>query len=496
MHIEVPAYAKYILDVLEEGGAEAWFVGGFVRDALLNRACSDIDIATNVSWQKVKNICKAAGLRTRETGIQHGTITVIVGKDTPESAGECAGAEEGARENTSESAAELKGANSKSAGAIEVTTYRTDGTYTDSRRPNEVFPVRTIEEDLARRDFTINALAWHPTRGLVDPYGGKADLDARLIRTVGNANERFSEDALRVLRACRFASQLGFSIEKETYTALLENKHKLQKISAERITDELNAFLLGEHVHDALMNCVDVLSFVLPELASVKGFEHHSHYHIYDVLEHIAWAVQYAAPNKLVRWAALFHDLGKPGSYFMRYDANVEVAENPAGEGHFYGHPYISEQLARGALLRFSLSPAFREKVCILVRYHDDEIAPTSKSVKRVLARLGGDVDLFRALCQLKRADITAHAPYFAQRVYIVDELESTLARILENEEAFSLKDLAIDGNDVIALGVSPGPLVGKALEAALDAVIEESEENTHENLCAFAKNWLANNAE
>ncbi len=448
-NIPLPAHATCALKTLEDAGYEAWVVGGFVRDSLLGRVSADIDITTNAHWQDVERIFNAAGVRTRETGTKHGTITVIFDDD-----------------------------------AIEVTTYRTDGAYTDARHPESVNYVRTLEEDLARRDFTINALAYHPARGLADPYGGLDDLRAGIIRAVGDPILRFKEDALRILRACRFASQLGFRIESDTYAGLLERKNLLYQISPERITHELDLLLLGEHVHDALMDTVDVLSAVLPELVAMKGFEQHTPYHTYDVLEHSAYAVQESPATSLARWAALFHDIGKPAAFFMRAD----------GIGHFYGHAHISEALARGAFARLSFSPAFCEKVLTLVRAHDDVIEPNPRAVKRALARLGGDTQLFLALCDLKRADTLAHAPAYAKRTESIDALKEVLAQILAENQAFSLRDLCIDGHDVLACGIAPGPAVGTALNAALDAVIDEHVENSREALLEFLRTWARKN--
>lgn len=438
--------ARRALDILESSGYEAWLVGGFVRDALLGRVCSDVDIATNASWQEAAHAFEVAGCHVHETGTKHGTITTVVEGE-----------------------------------AFEVTTYRVDGAYSDGRHPTKVEFARTIEEDLARRDFTMNALAFHPERGIVDPYGGQADLRAGVIRAVGDPMERFKEDALRILRACRFSSKLGFSIDEPTYAALCARKSMLFHISAERITHELDAFVQGEYVHDALMGTIDVVAAVLPELIAMKGFEQRTPYHIYDVLEHTAWAIQHAPKNQLVRWAALFHDVGKPAAFFAGQD----------GIGHFYGHPHLSVQLAKSALGRLRFSPAFCDKVLTLVKYHDDVIEPTPKAVKRALARLGGSTEMFGALCDLKRADALAQAPQCAGRVSLANELEAQLARIIAEHQAFSLRDLAINGHDVMELGIPSGPDIGKALAAALDAVIDEKVENEPEALKEFVSAWL-----
>ena len=418
--IPLPQRTLAAFDALENAGFETWIVGGYVRDALLGRPSSDIDIATQAHWQDVQRVFEGQGYRTHETGTAHGTLTVIVDEQ-----------------------------------ALEVTTYRSDGAYADARHPNQVSFVRTIAEDLARRDFTMNALAYHPARGLFDPYGGHADLEARIIRAVGDPDRRFSEDALRMLRACRFAAELGFAIDPNTFEGMLANKGLLPRISTQRITHELQRLLLGEHAGRALTATVDVLAAVLPDGVP---------------------------PYPLVRWAALFHDMGKPAAFFTDED----------GTGHFYGHAAISVMLARGIMGRLALSSAFSAQVLTLVERHDDVIDRTPKAVKRALSRLGGNVELFAALCDLKRGDARGQAPRCIDRVSDADELERILSEILAADEAFSLKKLAIDGRDVIELGVPQGPLVGLALSDALDAVMDERIDNEACALRAFIEGWRA----
>lgn len=442
----LPPFALRALHVLESAGFESWVVGGYVRDAVLGRPGNDIDVATQAPWREARRAFERAGFRTHETGTAHGTLTAIV-------------------DGT----------------AIEVTTFRCDGAYRDARHPESVSFVSSITEDLARRDFTMNALAFHPDRGMLDPFGGIDDMAARTIRTVGDPARRFSEDALRILRACRFASQLGFRFESSTFAGMMANKGLLARISAERVTRELEELLLGPCAGESLMQAVDVLAAVLPELVAMKGFDQRTPYHIYDVLEHTAKVVGSVPPYPLVRWAALFHDMGKPAAFFT--DAK--------GTGHFYGHAHISVELARGVMGRLALSSAFAERVLTLVRCHDDVIEPAPKAVKRALARLNGDVELFAALCDLKRGDALGQAPEYAGRVQLADELERTLENVLAADEAFSLKKLAINGRDVMELGVSQGPEIGRVLADALDAVIDERVANTFDDLRAFVATRL-----
>ena len=444
--LPVPPQARCVIEVLEAAGHEAWCVGGFVRDSLLGRPVSDIDIACSALWPQTEEACLAAGMRVHRTGEKHGTVTVV-----------CDDA------------------------AFEVTTFRVDGAYSDARHPDEVRFVRSLEEDLARRDFTINAMAYHPLRGFADPFGGLEDARRGIIRTVGDPAQRFGEDALRILRACRFSSQLGFSLDDATYQAMLEGKRGLLRVSSERITAELQKLLLGDNVRDALLKTVDVLSAVLPELVAMKGFDQCTPYHCYDVLEHTARAVADTPPYPLVRWAALFHDMGKPAAFF----------KEPGGRGHFYGHAKISVPLARGIMDRLTFSTAFRDRVLLLVERHDDVFDATPRAVKRALARMGGDVELFRALCDLKRGDASAQAPAYAEeRMRRADDLLRVLDGILAEGEAFTLKHLAVNGRDAMDAGIAQGPSVGAALAAALDAVIDEQTPNDRETLLAFLDEW------
>lgn len=442
LDIPMPDYASRAIRELEACGFEAWIVGGCVRDALLGRDVHDYDIATAAGWRDVERILGNAGFAVHRTGTKHGTVTASLGGH-----------------------------------ALEITTFRADGAYSDGRHPDSVEFVRTIEEDLARRDFTINAMAYHPKRGLLDCWGGRGDLETKTLRAVGDPLRRFREDGLRILRGCRFASQLGFSLEADTYFAMTKAKRGLLGISSERITHEMDALLLGEHVHDALMETVDIISAVIPEIAACKGFEQHTPYHIYDVWEHTAWVVQRAPETRLARWAALFHDIGKPAAFYM---------EN--GRGHFKGHPEISARLAEGAMKRLLMSPSFSAQVLTLVRYHDWQIAATPRSVRRALARLGGDVDLFRTLCGIKRADALGQSELNRERLELSYELVRVLDEVLASEAAFKLDQLAIDGRDLIALGIPAGPEIGDLLDAALDAVMDERVPNERAALIRFVE--------
>lgn len=440
-HIQIPPAAIAALHVLEGAGYEAWLVGGFVRDALMGHAADDVDIASDAHWTQARDAFVAAGFTVHETGAAHGTVTVVA-HGVP----------------------------------IEVTTYRQDGTYSDGRHPDRVVFVGNIADDLARRDFTVNAIAYHPERGLCDPYHGVDDMHRGIIRTVGNPSARFSEDALRILRAARFESQLGFSIEGDTARAMVAQRENLANVAAERQVRELDKLLCGKRAHDAIMDNIDVLGAIIPELLPLRGFDQHTPYHCYDILEHTAYVVQYVDPTPLLRWAALLHDIGKPAMFFV----------DEQGIGHFKGHARIGGDIARDIMRRLKMRPRFARRVEMLVRRHDDRVEPSEKTVKRQLAKLEYDPDLMRALCNLKRADALAHSPgYRTIRVERSAAVLSYLDKILEERQAFKLSDLAVSGNDVIAAGIQPGPEVGKILQQLLDAVIEENLPNTRDSLIA-----------
>lgn len=440
----VPAQAFTALDVLESAGFEAWLVGGFVRDAFLGRPSYDIDIASSATPYQAQEAFISRGYIVHETGMQHGTITAIVDDMS-----------------------------------FEVTMFRRDGSYKDARRPLEVFQTDSIAEDLARRDFTVNAMAWHPERGLLDPFRGLNDLSNQTIRCVGDPVSRFSEDALRVLRGCRFKAQLGFKIDVSSWRGMLRTKSLLTKISAERTLHEMDKLLCGDYAYEAIMDTIDVLCVVLPELQAAKNFDQRTHWHIYDVLEHTAYAVKYSPATPLSRWAALLHDIGKPACFFTSED----------GCGHFYGHPRVSEVIARGIGVRLKMPVAMQENLCSLVKIHDDVIEPTHKAVKRTLMKFDGNVELFKALCDLKRADSMAQAPEGQYRIQQAERLKEICDEVIASREPFSLKALAVNGHDMIENGIAQGPAVGEALKTLLSAVIDERVPNERRALLRYLRN-------
>ena len=443
---EVPAAAQKLLSVLESAHFESWLVGGFVRDSLRNTTPHDCDIATQAPWQQTETLCQQAGFPTYQTGIKHGTLSVNV---------------EGS--------------------IIEVTTFRKEGSYSDHRHPDSVEFVDSITTDLARRDFTINAMAYHPTRGLYDPFDGRTDLAHGTIRCVGDAPTRFDEDALRIVRALRFAAQLGFALEPTTEAALYDKQDLLGVVAVERITTELEKMICGDFIKDVLMRYLDVIGLILPELLPMKGFDQRTPYHIYDVLEHTAHVVSYSRPQPTIRWAALFHDAGKPATFSV----------DEKGIGHMYGHPEVSETLFLQAAKRLRLPRQLTNNAALLIRYHDTFPAPTKKSVRKLYRRLNYSDDLFYAMCNLMRADSRSQAPWTQTRLATIDSIEQCFTRMREEEEFFSVKDLAINGNDVIGCGIPAGPKVGAILDQLMHEVEEEALKNTRDALLARTRELM-----
>lgn len=435
----LPQYGCAVISALEAAGYEAWAVGGWVRDALLGTPCHDVDITTSAHWQVARDVLLDAGFAVHETGTAHGTITCVVAGNP-----------------------------------VEVTTYRTEGAYTDHRHPDEVHFVTDVREDLARRDFTVNAMAYHPQRGILDPFGGRSDLERGVIRCVGDPHLRFSEDALRVLRAVRFACKLGFVVEPATQEALVASARGLEDIAAERIGAEIDAILATGRMGWALMHEGEVLGWAMPEIAAMAGFDQRSPYHAYDVLEHTARVCMAAeefsgglAPREL-RWAALLHDVAKPATFSL----------DEQGRGHFYGHPAVGARMAEKIMRRLAMPGECVREVRVLVRYHDHPVNPTPRSVRRMLCRLedacpGQAGRLAFDLLTLARADAASKVPEVAPLVLSVGGVEAVLRHELAARTAYSLRGLAVNGSDVIAAtGMAPGPRVGEILRGLLASVV------------------------
>lgn len=429
--------------VLEKAGFSTYIVGGFVRDAFLARTIHDADLACNAPYDELVSLFQNQGFYVHKSGEKHGTATVIV-QDFP----------------------------------LEITRFRQDGSYTDLRHPENISFVETIEQDLARRDFTINAMAFNPHAGLVDPFGGRIDLKAGIIRCVGCPKERFDEDALRILRALRFGSQLDFKLDSSTEQAVRNCALNLCAVSAERLFSELTLLLCGANPYDFLMHYHDIIDVLIPELSPAWKFNQKTPYHIYDVYDHIAHCVQAIDNTPLDRWVALLHDVGKPASF----------APDETGRGHFPGHAKASKRMAHDISKRYKMPRAFSDDLLLLIERHDDVIEETPRAVKRMLRKLDGRNDLFAHLCAMKRADTLSQAPQCAGRLKMVAHLEKILDEVLEQDAVFQVHDLAVNGNDLIAAGLTPGPVFRELLDAALDAVVDERIENSSEEIWKFWK--------
>ncbi len=444
--IELNECAKFCIETLEVGGFEAWVVGGCVRDAILKRDVVDIDITTNATPDEMKDLFINTSARVFETGIKHGTLTIFLNGQT-----------------------------------CEVTTYRSDGMYVDSRHPENVTFVRSIEEDLARRDFTINAICYNPTKGIYDPYTGINDIRDKTIRSIGDAKKRFEEDALRMLRAARFVSQLGFQIEHDTYRAIQKTKAKLLFVSSERITSEIDRILSGKYVLDCLLKCADIIEVAIPEITACRGFDQHTKYHAYDVWGHIAHVVHHVSNTPLLRWTALFHDIGKPSTFFI----------DDGGQGHFYGHADQGARIVNLALKRFTLSEKTKRSIEMLVLRHNDTLSPSEKSIRKTISLMNGDVCLFRNLLALKRADSLGHAPNYTAQKTVYDEIENLLDTMLEEGIVFSRGELAISGDDLIAQGVNEGKKIGELLDQALHGVQIRETKNSKDELLDYIARFI-----
>ena len=437
--IPLPAGVARALSMMENAGYEAFIVGGCVRDALMGIPPKDYDITTSALPEETKAVFRE--YRVIETGIQHGTVTVMM-EGMP----------------------------------LEITTYRTEGTYSDNRHPDSVSFTTSLREDVARRDFTMNAIAYSPTRGLIDHFGGEADIRAGIIRCVGDPDTRFREDALRMMRGIRFASVLGFRMEDDTAAAIRGNKERIPSVSAERIRVELTKLLCGVNVKNVLMDWWDVLGVVIPEILPMHNFDQKTPYHIYDVWEHTAVAVSETPPVTHLRLSAFLHDIGKPSSFFT----------DEKGIGHFYGHPAVSAEMAEEILARLKYDNVTRCRVITLVKEHDRIIEPTETAVKRALSRLTPEV--FFNLLAIKRADNLAQSPNYRDRLETYEAIEAMAQDILEKNECISVAALAVNGNDLIALGMKPGKEIGEMLSHLLEQVIRGKLENEQEELLSYVK--------
>lgn len=445
----LPSAAAAVLSLLEEAGYEAWAVGGCVRDCLLGLVPKDWDICTAAAPEEMAAVFSAAGWTVIPTGLKHGTLTV-----------------------------RLEGEN------WEVTSYRTDGSYTDHRHPDGVRFVREIETDLSRRDFTVNAMAWHPARGLFDPMGGERDLRDRVLRCVGEPGLRFGEDALRILRGVRFAARYGLTAEARTAAAIHEKRELLRSVAPERCSAELRRLLCapGEWLEPVLREFWDVLC-VLPGLSclgEMAGYDQQNPHHHLDLMGHTLRAVASVPPTEALRLAALLHDSGKP--------ACRTTDEN--GTAHYYGHPKESARIAERAMKRLRCSRELGRRVVQLVELHDLWVPPTLPSARRWLGRLGEEN--LRDLLALERGDTLAHAPACQPpRLRRLEQWEALIDAVIKEGDCLTLRDLAVNGDDLQAIGFPPGPALGKALKDLLSRVVEGRLENQKAALLAAAEKLL-----
>ncbi len=434
LRISLPERVDRIITILQNHGYEAYAVGGCVRDSVLGREPEDWDITTSAMPEETK----ALFAKTFDTGIEHGTVTVLMGDE-----------------------------------GFEVTTYRIDGEYEDSRHPKEVTFTRNLKEDLQRRDFTINAMAYNEKDGLVDIFGGIRDLRAGVIRCVGNAVERFSEDALRILRGIRFAAQLGFGMEDETRRAMGELAPVLGKISAERIQAELVKIITSDRprlLKDAYE--LGITKVFLPEFDRIMETEQETPHHMYSVGEHTLKAMKNIRADKVLRLAMLLHDMGKPAMKTM----------DEAGVAHFKRHAAESQMIAKEVLRRLKFDNDTRNKVTRLVCYHDYRMPASAKNVRRAMNRIGED--LFPSYMEVRRADVLAQSLYQREeKIKNLDEIEALYQEITEAKQCVSLKHLAVSGKDLIAAGMKPGKEIGACLNDLLEQVIEEPALNEKEKL-------------
>lgn len=435
----IPEDVSLILNRMHQAGYEAYIVGGCVRDMLLNIEPKDWDITTSATPMQTKELF----YKTIDTGIEHGTVTVMLHEEP-----------------------------------YEITTYRIEGKYNDHRRPSNVEFTRNLAEDLLRRDFTINAMAYNEEEGLIDLYNGKEDLENHIIRCVGIADERFQEDALRMLRGIRFAARLGFDIEANTYQAIKKQGHLIKFVSEERIQVELTKTLISKEP-EMMSKLVEtgLIHYVIPEFEDIVGLLQENPYHYLTVDMHTYEALNHVPPQAVLRWSVYLHDIGKA--------ATKSVDESHIA--HFYGHPKVSSEIAKKVLKRLKFDNKTIKVVSHLVQEHDRVIQPEPKSVRRSLKIIG--VDNFKSWLIIKYADIMAQHPN--KREDTLGKLEAVrkvYEQVIASDACLSVKDLAIGGNDLIQAGIKPGKMIGEILNMLVDLVIEEPELNSQEILMSIVE--------
>ncbi len=435
--INVPIDVQDILNLIHDSGEEAYVVGGCVRDALLGVEPHDWDITTSATPKQVKALFK----RTVDTGLSHGTVTVLINDE-----------------------------------GYEVTTYRVDGKYEDYRRPKDVTFTRSLSEDLLRRDFTINSMAYNEQEGIIDLYNGQKDLERHIIRCVGTPWDRFNEDALRMLRAIRFSAKLGFEIEEQTYKAIKELAHLIQFVSAERIQIELTKTLMSQNPGKIkeIASC-GLVQFIIPEFESVIGLEQNNPYHKFSVDNHIYESLAFIEAEPHLRWTMYLHDIGK----------GFTKTTDEKGVDHFYTHPSVSEKIALKTLRHLKFDNKTLDKVTKLIRFHDHRFKSDKKSVRKAISRIGALY--FEDLLLIKEADIRSqHDDYEEENLGKLQAIRECYKQILEDNECLTIKDLAVNGHDLQSLGITEGKKIGESLNYLLDKVLENQELNKKDTLLAL----------
>lgn len=439
--IEMPDYVKKALEVLDGCGFEAFVVGGCVRDGIMKKNANDWDMTTSAEPLQMLDAFK--NYRTVPTGIKHGTVTVIIDSHP-----------------------------------LEITTYRVDGEYTDNRRPDSVKFTRNIENDLSRRDFTINAMAYSEKDGLVDLFGGFEDIKSRTIRCVGNPDKRFREDALRIMRAIRFSSTLGFDIEERTAESIIKNRHLLKNISPERIRTEFEKLLLGDGAEKILTEFSEVIFEIIPELKATESTSQNCPYHVYNVWRHMVKSIAASPKNKYIRLAMLLHNIEKPSA--------KTTDEN--GCDHFKDHAPCSAKTANNILKKLKYDSKTISVVTDLVLHHDDRLYNSPQNVKRHASKLG--FEFLYLLNEVSKADILAQNPEKTDRIFLCDKYEALLKKTEEEKFCLKISDLAIDGNDLILLGFK-GKEIGRTLDFLLEKVIDNKVKNEKDDLIKLLKECL-----
>jgi tRNA nucleotidyltransferase (CCA-adding enzyme) len=440
-----PEKVKFILTQLNKNGYDAYVCGGAVRDILLKKIPKDYDITTNALPEQVKSIFS----KTIDTGLKHGTVTVILEKDT-----------------------------------FEITTFRTDGNYSDNRHPDKVNFTALLKEDSSRRDFTINAMAMDINKQIYDYFDGQKDLKNKKIKCVGNPSDRFNEDALRMLRAVRFASQLGFNINEDIKHAILNSIKLLKNISKERIREEFNKILMSNYPIYGLNILIEwnFMKYICPEIYKTYEFQQYNLYHVHTVCDHILESINIIKPDLSLRLTMFFHDIGKPECF----------SKDENGHGHFYNHSRISVDIAERTMKNLKYNNDIIKKVVNLVKYHEYDLEPKKSAIKRFLNKTGEEN--FSNWYEVRTADIlTQNLKYALKRLEKLFEIKVLYKEIQKDKDCFTLKNLAINGNDLIDIGIKPGKEIGTKLQYLLEKVIENPELNTKEQLL---KNFLKVNEE